>query len=61
MGSGEHIGSNERYIVYREGIWGCMGNENDSTVANGLVHPLRISSVPGSIPDLPSYGSGLEC
>ena len=35
-------------------------NKVDRTVATGLVYPLWTSSLPRSIPDMPSYGSGLE-
>ena len=60
MGISEYFSSNERYIVYREGIWGRTGNERDNTVANGLIYPLRTGGLPRSISDLPSDGSGLE-
>ena len=60
MGISEYFSSNERYIVYREVVWGYTGNENDNAAANGLIYPLRTSGLPRSFSDLPSDGSGLE-
>lgn len=60
MGSGKHIDSNERYIVYRKGIWGCKGNAFVNTVATGIVYSLWTSGLSRNLPDLSSYGSGLE-
>lgn len=60
MGSGKHIHPNERCIIHPEAFWIFKKNEADRTDATGIVYPLRISSLPRSIPDLPSYGGGLE-
>ena len=65
MGPGEHLGSNQRYLVHRESLLVRIGNKlgnkpDHRTIATSLVYPLRTNSLPRSVPDLPSYGSGLE-
>lgn len=60
MGRDKHLDSNERCIIHREGLWGHEKSEIYCTIATSLVYPLRTSSLPRSIPDMPSDGSGLE-
>ena len=59
MGRGNHVGSNKRFVIYLEGLWAFQNGEADRTVATSLVYPLRARSPLRSIPNLPSYGSGL--
>ena len=60
MGPDKHVDTSERCIIHREDLWVHEKNKIDRTVATSLVYPLRTSSLPRSIPDMPSYGSGLE-
>ena len=60
MGSSKHFDSHQRCSIYQEDVWALDCYNPDRIVATGPVYPLRTSSISRSIPDLPSYGSGLE-